>query len=246
MDQEVINFIEARVVRFNERRLDKLRGYNLRSLIRKKNPYLSPAKNIRTFEELARSMLDAALSSSEETMFGEVLEDVALLVASKYRGAWKSTASGIDLEFDLDTARVLISVKSGPAWGNSQQVKRMIANFNAAEKVLRQGGRVNHVRRINGCCYGYDPKQFHDGYEKICGQAFWELVSGDVAFHVWLVQPICEAAKRRSEEFVSSYYAVVNSVAKDLGNSFGTAGEIEWERISVECNAPRATQKASR
>ena len=50
-----------------------------------------------------------------------------------------SSAEGIDLEFDRDGIRWLVSIKSGPNWGNSSQINKMRDNFKKATRIARTG-----------------------------------------------------------------------------------------------------------
>ena len=67
-----------------------------------------------------KTILDAHLSSQEEGIFGGFLEELAVFICGRvYRGK-KSSAEGIDLEFEKDGTSYLVSIKSGPNWGNSR------------------------------------------------------------------------------------------------------------------------------
>ena len=122
-----------------------------------------------------KSLLDAYLSSQEEGIFGGFLEDLAIFVNQQAYGGWKSAAEGIDLEFTKDNVRYIVSIKSGPNWGNSSQIKKMKGHFTQAQKILRQKNKGLHIRAVNGCCYGRDSKPDKGAYHKYCGQKFWKL-----------------------------------------------------------------------
>jgi len=62
-------------------------------------PYLFKAKNVTKAQDLVEGLLDARFSSSEERLFGDLLEDLAVFVVSQTCGGHKSTAQGVDLEF---------------------------------------------------------------------------------------------------------------------------------------------------
>ena len=102
----------------------------------------------------------------------------------------KSSAAGIDLEFAKDGARYLVAIKSGPNWGNSAQVQKMQADFANATRILRQGRPDAHVVAVNGCCYGQDVSPDKGNYIKLCGQEFWQLVSGDDEFYTRIIKPL--------------------------------------------------------
>jgi hypothetical protein len=42
--------------------------------------------------------------------------------------------TGIDLECDNNYARNIVTLKSGPNWGNSSQIAKMVADFKTAKK----------------------------------------------------------------------------------------------------------------
>ena len=77
--------------------------------------------------------MDAFLSASEEKSFGDFLEELAIFISTLSYNGRKSSATGIDLEFNKKDVHYIISVKSGPNWGNSSQQKRQIDDFNKAE-----------------------------------------------------------------------------------------------------------------
>ena len=83
-------------------------------------------------EQFATSSLDAFLSSSEETMFGTLVEQCAVVICRHGKGGMKSTAEGIDIEYVENGARTIIQVKSGKHWGNSSQRKKMKEYFTKA------------------------------------------------------------------------------------------------------------------
>ena len=88
---DVCEFVNENIVDFHERRIRSLESLDLNKLL-KKNPYLFRAKNITTANELIVNLLDAFLSSSEEKLFGDFLEELAVFIAGKTFNGHKSTA----------------------------------------------------------------------------------------------------------------------------------------------------------
>src|SRR5687768_16985379 len=111
---------------------------SLPKLFSRKNPYLLKAKNIASPDELVRSVVDAFLSSQEETMFGNRLEAFAIYVSERMYGGFKSELPSVDLEFERGDEYCIVGIKSGPNWGNSDQLNRMKDNFKAARKYLHE------------------------------------------------------------------------------------------------------------
>jgi hypothetical protein len=117
--KDVIAYIEKNISTFHAKRLQNLEELKLSTILKKKNPYLFKAKNIHTAQDLVKPLLDAHLSSQEETIFGDFLEGLAIFINGKVYGGKKSAAEGIDLEFDDDNIHYIIAIKSGPNWANS-------------------------------------------------------------------------------------------------------------------------------
>ena len=119
---------------FTDKLKDKLHVQAI-EILGRKNPFLFRVRSGDDAKELSKMVIDAYLSSSEETMFGNILEEIAISVCANAKGGSKSSAEGIDLEYDKGAERTLIQVKSGPNWGNSRQTCRAIsARFGKAAK----------------------------------------------------------------------------------------------------------------
>lgn len=173
-------------------------------------------------------MLDAHLSSHEETVFGDFLETLAIHVCQETYGGRKSAIEGIDLEFDRDGVRYIVSIKSGPNWGNSSQIKKMRDYFRQARKIV---GNKQHLIAINGCCYGRGNKD-HGDYQKLCGQAFWALISGNDAMYQDIIEPLGHRAKERNEEFGKAYAKVANLFTAEFLRTYCLDdGAIDWAKI---------------
>ena len=176
---DAVVFVERNIGDFHQRRAASLANLSLTKILKRKNPYLFKAKNILTASEFVKNLLDAHLSSQEEAIFGEFLEQLAIFVNEQVYGGKKSTAEGIDLEFNRDGVDYIVSIKSGPNWGNSGQISKMKENFRRAIRIKKTGNRGVNIQAINGCCYGIDNHPEKDGYTKLCGQRFWEFISGN-------------------------------------------------------------------
>ncbi len=237
---EVTAYVEANISSFHARRLEKLQELKLITVLARKNPYLFCAKNIFTAADLVRSLLDAHLSSQEETVFGGFLEQLAIFICVNVYGGIKSAAEGIDLEFERDGTKYIVAIKSGPNWGNSQQIARLRENFARAKRVLRTNTSGQHVVAVNGCCYGRDDHYDKGEYLKLCGQRFWSLLSGNESLYTDMIEPLGHRAKEKNEEFLEAYAQIVNLFTVEFAQRFCTEdGRIDWQRL-VEFNSKAA------
>ena len=202
---DVKMYVEKHIGDFHKKRISSLDNLKLSKILKRKNPYLFKAKNILTAEQIVSGFLNAHISSNEETIFGDWLEGLALFINSKVYGGYKSGIQGIDLEFNDNNTRYIVSIKSGPNWGNSSQIKRMRDDFNTAKKTLRTSNSQLHIVAVNGCCYGKEKNYDKGDYFKYCGQQFWEFISGDENLYIDIIEPLGFKAKEKSDEFMQSY-----------------------------------------
>lgn len=246
--KDVTNYVEQNIGAFHKKRLDKLQKLDLKQILKRKNPYLFKAKNILTAQDLVKSLLDAYLQSQEETLFGDFLEGLAIFVCRKmFRGVKSRVLEGIDLEFIKNQIYYIVEIKSGPNWGNSSQIKKMKDNFKEAKKILRKQNQNNNLKvvAINGCCYGVENQPKKDGYYKICGQEFWQLISNSHTLYTDIIEPLGHRAKEKNEAFLGAYSKVINQFTLNFAQEFCDEGVINWQKI-VEFNSKKKTTTNSK
>lgn len=235
--KDVAQYVEQNIGTFHQKRIQSIDGLRLTKVLKRKNPYLFKAKHMLTAEQIIRGIVDAHISSNEETIFGDWLEGLAIFINSRVYKGYKSGITGIDLEFDNAGIRYIVNIKSGPNWGNSSQLSKMVADFKTAKKTLRTSNSQLNVVAINGCCYGKDNKPDKGDYFKYCGQQFWEFISGNANLYTEIIEPLGFKAKEKNDEFSKSYAQMINKFTRDFTNDFcKSTGEIEWEKI-VEFNS---------
>jgi len=52
-------------------------------------------------------------------------------------------------------------------------------DFKRAKRTLGTNVSSQKVIAVNGCCYGKDDNPDKGDYLKLCGQRFWEFISGN-------------------------------------------------------------------
>lgn len=228
---EVFNYVENNIGSFHSKRLENLNKLKFSQILKRKNPYLFKAKYILTAPDFVKTLLDSHLSSQEETIFGNFLEGLAIFINGKVYGGKKSSAEGIDLEFENNDIRYIVSIKSGPNWGNSSAINKMKDDFKKAQKILRTSDSKMQIIAINGCCYGKNNKQDMGEYFKYCGERFWTFISENDHLFIDIIEPLGHKAKINTEKFGKAYAKVVNNFTYDFTEEFCTNGEIDWERI---------------
>jgi len=227
------DFVNEEIAKFHQNRLDALRRIKLDLVLRKKNPYLFRARNFSVAGDFVEAIMTAFLSSSEEEIFGAFLEELAIFISEQTCGGRKSTATGLDLEFDRESTRYLVAIKSGPNWGNSSQYAKLEDNFKKAVAVQRQSHRVAHVQPVLGICYGKSPAFTDKGtYWKIIGQRFWHFLSGDENLYVDIIEPIGYEAERRNADFEDRRADIQKKLTAEFMARFCNADStINWHKL---------------
>jgi len=234
--EKICSYVNENVMDFHRRRIKSVEELNLDKLLTK-NPYLFKAKNITTASELITGLLDAFLSSSEEKLFGDFLEGLAVFVAELTCGGHKSTAPGVDLEFINKGAHYIVSVKSGPSWGNSSQQDKSEQDLKNAVIRVKQSKRGINVQPVLGICYGKTKTTYLRGYMKVVGQNFWYLISENQNLYTDIIEPVGFRAKEHNETFLVEKSKVTNRFTREFIERFcDSNGAISWIKL-VEFNS---------
>lgn len=233
----VQKYVEDHIGEFHKAKIDSLSSLKLQTVIQRKNPYLFKAKNMLTADSIVHAIIDAHISSNEETIFGTWLEGLVIYICKEVYGGWKSGIKGIDLEFDKDGIRYIVNIKSGPNWGNAAQIAKMVEDFKSAKKTLRTSNSGLNIVAVNGCCYGKNNKPDKGDYYKYCGQKFWSFISGSDNLYIDIIEPLGFEAKRKNDEYFDLYSRLINIFTKEFMEHFcNENGEIDWTKI-LEINS---------
>ncbi len=229
---EVCEYVNKSIVSFHEKRFAALTKLELKSLLNK-NPYLFRAKDMEKGSELIEGFLAARLSSSEEKFFGDFLEDLAIFIAGKTSGGHKSAAPGVDLEFIENGIHYIVSIKSGPNWGNSDQQNKLEQNLRDAVTRVKQSQFGANVQAVLGICYGKTKTNFLRGYLKVVGQNFWTLISGNQDLYTDIIEPIGYQAREHNATFKKRKGGLTNKLIVQFVQEFcdSSTGVIDWVRL---------------
>ena len=229
---DVLQYVENNIGIFHKKRIQSLDNLKLQNVLKRKNPYMFKAKNVLTAEQIIRGIIDAHISSNEETIFGDWLEGLAIFINKNVYGGYKSGITGIDLEFDKNDIRYIVTIKSGPNWGNSSQISKLSLDFKTAKKALRTSNSKLNIVAVNGCCYGRDNNPDKGDYFKYCGQLFWEFISGDINLYTEIIEPLGYRSKEKNDEFLVSYSQIINKFTREFISVFcRDNGSIDWEKL---------------
>lgn len=236
--KEVESYVNDNIETFHDNKIKALKKQNLKKLLKSKNPYLFKAKNINVASDFVKEMLDAKISASEEKIFGAFLEDLAIYISHQACGGRKSSATGLDLEFNYSAVHYVVSIKSGPNWGNSSQQNKLNADFKKAKVVLRQNNHTLNVHAILGICYGKTKTNVWKGGTalKVVGQNFWYFLSQNKELYKEIIEPLGYESKKHNDAFYEKKATLLNLFTQEFMEDFCDSGIIDWNKV-VEFNS---------
>lgn len=210
---------------------------SIRDVMKRKNPYLYKARAVASATEIVDAVLRATVSSSEETIFGNLFfEPLALAVS----GGNKSTAEGLDIDIVHQNVHEVIgiAVKSGTSVFNSASKKRQDEDMRKARTRVQQSKGM-HFRGIVG--YGYGKKKSSSKgsfiFEELAGQAFWEFLTGDSEFYKKIARYMHGVPEKFAADFKEHYVMAENRLIKQFVEAFcHEDGSIDWDKL-IEFNS---------
>jgi len=115
----------------------------------------------------------------------------------------------------------------------------MIDNFKKAQRILRTSVKSMPIVAVNGCCYGKENQPDKGDYLKLCGQDFWELISGNDQLYIEIIEPLGHQAKQHNESFQKEYARLINLFTQEFLQEFCVNGQIDWQKL-VQFNSGKA------
>jgi len=215
---------------FYQRRFDTLKKLNLRKVLRRKNPYLFKALGTEQASEIVKKVLEAYISSSDETIFGDAyFEQIAL----KLPRIVVSDAKGVDLTLEEKEVYHAYALKSGPNPFNSSQKERQNTEFLELKSRLMK----LHKQFDPVLAYAYGRKNKASSgkyvYRQSSGQKFWSELTGDDKFYLKLITLMKDEPLKRIDEYKSDWDATINKFTKEFMEDFCFPdGHIDWEKLT--------------
>ena len=231
-EKEVIAAIANGLDNFYKSLIDKTNKLDIKKIMKRKNPYLYRAKALQKANDIVSSVLDAFVTSSEETIFGNCFFEPLAIAAS---GGSKALAEGVDIMIEKKEENTIyaVAVKSGTSVFNADSKKRQEQNFAAAAKLAKQA-KARYEAIIG---YGYGKKRMTGKgvpkmYQELAGQEFWAELTGEDDFYLKIIQFMGELPEQYLEDYQKSYNNAMNRLLKQFTTEFcKDTGEIDWDKL---------------
>jgi hypothetical protein len=226
---------------FFKKRQEGLGKLKLEKKLKDKNPYLFRAIGVADANEIITALLDAHISSSDETIFGnDFFEPLAKWVAENaYRDQPNTTvqvsgAEGCDIAISHEGSHEAIAVKSGPKIFNSQSRKKQVDEFKKIQRIITKEKKL--FLPLVGYCYGSktqrDTGKAAD-FQEYAGQKFWMHLTGEPEFYLRIMNLMKAKPQEYRQEFQNEYNKAKNKFSKEFLDRFSNPdGSIDWETLT--------------
>ena len=225
----VIHAVDKALIDFYTSLAKTLDNIDVDKILKRKNPYLYRAKGISSAGQIVDGILAAYVSSSEETVFGNVFfEPIAIVVS----GGQKAVTEGVDITVDKNNTIYSIAVKSGTSVFNADSRKRQEQNFQSAQKRAQQA----HKAFLPVVGYGYGKKKVKVGnekfYKELAGKDFWEWLTGDLEFYTKIIRMMGERPDEYAKDFEVAYAKAENRMVREFTIKYcKDDGTIDWDKL---------------
>lgn len=229
-EEAVVQAIATALDAFYSSLISKVNALNVKQVMKRKNPYLFRAKSMNGAAQIVDVIMAAFVSSSEETIFGNVFFEPIATVAAQGQ---KALAEGVDIMVERDNTIYAIAVKSGTSVFNADSRKKQEQNFMAASKLAQQAKK----RFVPIVGYGYGKKKpsakaLPKFYQELAGQDFWTELTGDDQFYIKLIRLMDKLPEKYVEDFDTAYQRAANRLVKEFTIEFCLEdGTIDWEKL---------------
>lgn len=230
-DQELEDYVKDRLAIIYDLRMKNLRKLTLAQVL-KKNPYLFRAKGANDVPKFVEDILQAYLSSSEETVFGNRFFEPLARKLAEEKGGIKTGSTGTDLEFDTPNKHTVIAVKSAANSQNASAQNKQNSEFIKVNQTVRAKGVAFDA--IIGYCYGRVATEVPEGkiYRRIAGQKFWAELSGEEDFYLKILHAMKDYPVIHRAEYDAERAKLVNRLTQGIVLNFvNSEGEVDWDKL---------------
>ena len=209
-EEAIVEAIATSLDNFYTNLISNIDKLNIKKVMKRKNPYLFRAKAMNGAAQIIDAILAALVSSSEETIFGNVFFEPIATAAVQGQ---KALAEGVDI--------------------NADSRKTQEQNFVAASKLAQQVKK----RFVPIVGYGYGKKKVSNRgipkfYMELAGKDFWTELTGDEEFYIKLIRFMDKLPEKYVEEFDTSYQKAANRLVREFTQEFCFEdGSIDWEKL---------------
>ncbi len=225
MEQNVINIIVEECLTNLES--VKRKKINLPELLGKCNPY-PMVVNCKTPEDIVDFILQRHQQTSEQTIWGNFLESIAVKISEIKLNGYKSKEVCTDIEWVSNSKKHFRGWKSSPNWANADQ-KRTVIN---TEKELNKLDDFGSFKVLTS--YGKTPnrKKSSVNFTQISGQESWEEIGNDNEMYNKVMLAVENCSNKIGLFIKSIYISDRNRAIEWINENFTDGDKLNFIKIN--------------
>ena len=228
---DLYSFVEKNALILRENISETLTSLDLPNLLKRNNLYYVRTKNLSSAHDFIKSLLDEAIFSQVEELFNESFKRLAIHIASQVYQGKESIYDGIDLEFTRDGVKYFVTFGIDPKSPDDYEIQVIEKTFSKIKIDRAIEIPDIPVRAVYGCFYGVDNQPDKGDYFILCGQKFWEFVSGDPDCYLKIIEPVSKLSFLRNDSCFDEYSRLLNKLEAEFLCDFCPDGLIDWPKL---------------
>lgn len=219
-DADLFEIVDPLVQQVRDRFIDKINTLTLTDVVQ--NPYLC-CSMYGTIESLLRSQIEAKLSSSRETHYGNLLQEIITCIDAVANNVPLAEMNREGMDFEkiivkkLATLELSIAMKSGAKWANSQSANGQAIDF-------KKGNASAYS--VMGIATGKTISKPDYADLKVSGQIFWTMMSRDSQMYLRIMKFLAHGAG----DFEVRHRAAVDQCYERL-----TQAALKYDSVQALC-----------
>lgn len=235
---------------FFTKRKESLGNLKLLNTLSRKNPYLYRAAGVADASEIVEEILRAHVSSSDETLFGNVFFEPLAEWSAKHANpdatVMTSDGEGVDVTMQIPSEGVVrpIAVKSGVNVFNAASKKKQGENFASLNKRLSK--LALRFDPVVGYCYGRKKQTDRSKatFREVAGQEFWKMLTGDELYYIKIARCMLDTPIEHRPEFQKAFDEAKNRFVLEFLKEFSNdSGSINWDKLIAYNSAAEKPKK---
>lgn len=204
--------------------------------VAKRNPFAYASLGAVDVYDWAGRVIDDMLVASTETLIGNWMEEVAIVVSGGIK-----PAGGADLQLERDGVTHLYAVQMTYNTKNSSGRQGDIARLHESARILRAQRRA--VELYVGFCFGrVRTTRRKDGIISLATRDFWNQIAGDPEFAARVLHACTILAPLYSSQAPEHREQILQDVSAAFGDG---RGGIDWVRV-IDARATRRPRRIAR
>lgn len=232
----VDQFISCRIAEFQNHNDQLLSSLKLSNLINNSGIFLLNFCDPINVHDFVKKLTDNYLLSQEELIFNDLLKQLAIFTVRGANRGKESDYKAVDIELTKAGITYMILIVNDKSLSQEDVIQLHITSLIDAKNNETQKNPNIPIIAVLGCFYGNDYEYDKGNYLKLCGQRFWEFISGDPDYYLAIIELIKALNPMKNATYYSDYCRLLNVLEAEFLRDYCYDGLTDWPKL-VQLNS---------